>query len=220
MNNVPIELFKDIFQNLDIVSYLRLRRTCKLIYKYTEPVPTLTFAAYKQSVALFGEVIITRQQDGKLKYKELPPKLGVLLRERPKMQLSLKNLTDRQFLYVVLNGHMPEFERILKSSSSGRLSHRAKGEALNEIIRKGTVMHPKAALILFKHERFSISAINNAFLWAIEFGQAELVSMLLPYPVNFGIVPLAIGEGHVIQLVMVIDSRHITVDLRKCSACY
>lgn len=46
-------------------------------------------------------------------------------------------------------------------------------------------MTPAACAILYRYEKFSISDINATINWAIQFGQIDMVKMLLHYPVNY-----------------------------------
>lgn len=90
MLKLPSELLNQISKDLSVTCYLRLRATCKSLSSLPS-VPTLSFAAYKESTLSAGRC----------------------LRSTHRMHLALPFDSD-SFLFLVKNRHIDEIKRVLR----------------------------------------------------------------------------------------------------------
>jgi ankyrin repeat protein len=103
------------------------------------------------------------------------------LRNKLRMKLDISKISDAQFLFVTINGHAAEFERILTGHKQDIVSLKAKKEALNEIMRTGSFMDPSVSLTLFSliGTQLTDATTNGIFMWATKTGQSKLLKILL-----------------------------------------
>lgn len=171
MNQLPTELLPDIVLHMDIRSYLKFRSASKRLWMLLDKIPTLSFKAYRDSTIIFGEMVVSHAEDGSVKYVECKPKYGLYLREQCRFKMDLSDLNSQSALYLSLNGHLHEFTRAIQSVKSAFLPPASKYQMLAEVIRKGSLMSHKAALILLKrfHVFYSLDALSACLIFGIEY---------------------------------------------------
>jgi hypothetical protein len=112
MESLPIEIWAALSSYLNSKTYALLRRVC-LNTSCLDPIPTLHFEAYKESVELSKSQAST------------------------KIRLSMYVVADEILLYLVEHDHLDNYLRLFENNRSRHLSIAAKEDAMLRIVEGG-----------------------------------------------------------------------------------
>jgi hypothetical protein len=157
LERLPTELIHAIVCYLPLPSYCNLRSSSKQL-SYLDAVPTLGFAAYRESVFLLRSAVVSTHR----------------------MKLQLLDLSQESFLFICMeNVHPIEFNRVLKSHQSSRITASVKNQAFQMLVSESG--NPEMALALIKSGEVdpTVSVSYDPLFWAAKKGYESLVIVLL-----------------------------------------
>jgi hypothetical protein len=157
LEQLPTELIHAIASYLPLPSYSNLRSSSKQL-SYLNAVPTLWFAAYRESVFLLGEAVVSAYR----------------------MKLQLEDLSSESFLFMAMeNVHPIEFDRVLKSHQASRITASVKTQAFQMLVSESG--NPEMAMALIKSGDVdpTVSVSYDPLFWAAKKGYGSLVAVLL-----------------------------------------